>query len=575
MQIKILSNMKSSIYIDDKFVGEVGANKLFTYTVTQTGDYYIKLVEKCTSRNYHLTKIANIKDSVLLQFDFAEVLLEHQECLSFYASVDRCTPENDLFFKRKKSNIEVWSSEYGIRLSEIENVYDEIIPFDYHYESKEYLLLAYSGKKCYILNLYGKIHIEISNGDIWKCAGKLKSGIYKHEGKFGLFEEFGKVLLPAEFSECNDVQYGGAAILSSSDKHVLMRMNDGAILELDCDKIELDFEELYTKISKGDKKGIISDGKMLACLYDDIETIEIRYYDDHSGETYIPYFKLNINGKYGLADYKCNIIVECKYEDIYEIGDRYFIAEDNDLHTLLNLRGEKVLCSSYPGIITPQDYSECISEIKNTEDSDESMVPDDIKSRYLILLGDSEKYLFDTYTNKIIQGDYDKFEFESFHKYNVGYDRFYSYVLAYNNDNVSLIVDGKLILDNVDDIWYVYPECAETVNLFVFKINHNIGIVDCSGKIIIPPDQDEVRIESAKLEDGCDYVFYVWKNDICHCYDKIGRFIKKYPKNLKIEKLRYFDDALTAYHEMFESWGDEICGAGWNMSGSLWNTEID
>ncbi len=141
MRIKILSNIESSLYIDDEFVGTVYTDEVFVYTVTQSGDYYIKLVEKSTGKNLSLSKIANVKEDILLQFDFAGVLLEHQECLSDTSlGVNLKTA---LEFKRKSGVCEIWSVRYGIKLSEIPNDFNEIEFFKFYYgnDREDWLLI--------------------------------------------------------------------------------------------------------------------------------------------------------------------------------------------------------------------------------------------------------------------------------------------------------------------------------------------------------------------------------------------------------------------------------------------------
>jgi hypothetical protein len=335
-------------------------------------------------------------------------------------------------------------------------------------------------------------------------------------------------------------------------------MDDGSIVNAECDQIEVHSD--FAKLVKGNKFGIYKGGRILPCIYDAIDEL-LELYDDEGHYLFVKFYKVKIDNKCGIVDNKFNYITECRYDNVDEVGGNYFIAENNGLYTLLNIRGEQVLSASYQSIITPQHYSECFAEIE--DDTDEMVVPDDINSRYIILFSDSEIQLFDTHTDKIINGKYDKLEFESFHKYDPGYHKFYSYILACSNNKMSLIVNGKLILDSVDDIWYIYPECDERTNLFVFKRDDNIGVVNCLGEIIIPPHQDAVLLESAELEDKYDSVFYIWQNNSCHCYDRYGRYIKEYPENLPFANYRYFDDAIRGYHELFEISNDKMNGAGW------------
>lgn len=563
MLIKILSNMESSVYVDDKYVGIAYANKLFQHEVVSPSDYYIKLVEIKTDKKWSLSQIAHVRSDVLLQFDFSEVLLDHQDYISIFSGLDE--PEKDLFFKTQKNIIEVWSSQYSIRLTEIENLYDKLIPFGYHYPSKEYLLKAYSRECCYIINLYGKKYIEISCGDIVYISDCFSSGVYRYKGKFGFFEKYGDKLSPAEFTLCQEMDCDISYALSNSVKHSFIFM-DGSIVNVECDNIEV--HDAWAKLLKGNKFGIYKGGKVLPCIYDAVDDLLLGPYNDED-DYFVDFYKVKINNKWGIIDNNLNYIAECIYDNVDEIHGNYFLAENEGLYTLLNIRGEQVLNTWYQSIITPLHYCEYIAQMEAGEDIEET-VPYDINHRFLILCTNSEMILLDTNTNKIIQGGYYKYEFQSFHKYDPDYNRYYSYILAYNNNKVSLIVDGKLILDSVDDIWYVYPTCDERVNLFVFKTDDNIGVVNCLGRIIIPPSQDEVRIESAKLEDKCDHVFYIWKNHICHCYDRNGKFIKKYPKNQEIKTLRYFDDATCIYHEIFYSGEDEINGAGWKIDGTLY-----
>jgi hypothetical protein len=134
---------------------------------------------------------------------------------------------------------------------------------------------------------------------------------------------------------------------------------------------------------------------------------------------------------------------------------------------------------------------------------------------------------------------------------------------------VWIYVDGKCILDNVEDAMYLRPmECDEEINLFLFQEEGWIGVMDYKGRIILPAKYDEIRVESAEIhnENKTNHVFYVWDEDgVLCCYNHLGKCIKRYPKNQNIENTRYFKDADSSFQEVFYSFDDRITGVGFRI----------
>jgi hypothetical protein len=229
------------VYIDDKYVGIAEKDRLFQYELSRKGDCLIRLVERKILGRFSLTKIVNVINDTLVEFDFSKVLLEHQEFIPYCIGTfppDDDGPWHDLkFIKKRGQNIcEIWSSQYNLKLTELPSDYDKIVPFGYN--GVDYLVKIIRGNDCQIVNLFGQTLASISNGEIITVSNDGKIGVYKNKTGYGVFTYPELEIRPAIYDKIK--YYAGFDILKNDNQCVFVNYEKGTAKEYQYDRIEVD-----------------------------------------------------------------------------------------------------------------------------------------------------------------------------------------------------------------------------------------------------------------------------------------------------------------------------------------------
>lgn len=200
--IKIITNIDSSVFIDDKYIGLAKKGVLFKQILETPGDYLIRLVEKKICNKFSISKVVHVINDTLIEFDFADILLAHQEFIPYATGIyppDDDGPWHDLKFKRKNQTCEIWSSQYDLKLSTILDDFDSIESFGYN--GVDYLLKIVRGFSQSIISIVGSLKAELENADIIRISTDGNLGIYRREGRYGIFKNKGHKSLPLQYSK--------------------------------------------------------------------------------------------------------------------------------------------------------------------------------------------------------------------------------------------------------------------------------------------------------------------------------------------------------------------------------------
>lgn len=200
-----------------------------------------------------------------------------------------------LVFKTSKNKVGMWT-QGGKKI--IEPIYDEFDYYDYEtYEGESFVLSRNDGKTG-LISMKGRIVFNPEYQDIYTVeAGDYGSTYYgvKKDGKYGMTDKNGKIILPIEYDNLGD------------------------------------YPAPWYPIPKNGKYGYLNDSLQLEipCQYD--------YADPFDSDTLAV---VQYQGKYGVIDRKAKFIIKPEYEDLlYWMGDRIF-AKMGGLWGLLDINGK-------------------------------------------------------------------------------------------------------------------------------------------------------------------------------------------------------------------------------------------
>lgn len=183
--------------------------------------------------------------------------------------------------------------------------------YDVNYNTGEYSTKALNSKNQEIFTEYNKVE-AINNHDendtLWYEDNVLK---VQKDGKWGVINYDGKVLLNTEYDSIESVQGIKNALLIEKEGKYGVADNEGKII----------LDPIYT--------GVTNLGK-----------------DNRSG-----YIVKNDEGLYGIVDASKNVILENKYEEIEKVyGNDLYVVSQNGKQKIVNKDGQDVLTEGFDQI---------------------------------------------------------------------------------------------------------------------------------------------------------------------------------------------------------------------------------
>lgn len=355
----------------------------------------------------------------------------------------------------------------------IPSIYDEIqIPnpskplficmYDYNEQKQQYNIKVLNEKSEQILYQYVVVEaIKINSGtsNIPYEKSVLK---YKENGKYGLIDFNGNIVLKARYDEINGLDYNeGLLLVKKNEKYGVININGAIVVKEKYDIIQSDgyYEEendykksgfiVGKKTDSGYRYGYIncSGKKVLDNKYNQIERIQnINKTDD----IYLVAFE---NGRAGFYKNNKNVIKH-DYEDIgYDINNNCLILQKDSKQGIADFEGNIIIDIQYDNIFISGKYINA-QKGDNVEIYDYTTkqkmnlenvigVNQILNSNYIIAITRDEKYkIYDNLNNEFKGKEYDYLEYL--------YD---DYFIASNNGKYGIIdKNGTKIQDFKYDV---------------------------------------------------------------------------------------------------------------------------
>ena len=367
----------------------------------------------------------------------------------------------------------------------VQAIYDEIqIPnpskplficmYDYDIEKNQYNIKVLNEKSEQILYQYvvvEAIKINPVMNDIPYEKSVLK---YKKDGKYGLIDFQGNIIVKAQYEEINGLDYReGLLIVKKNGKYGVININGAVVIKTKYDSIESD--GYYEEGANYEKSGFIVNQK--------------------SGE----------DDRYGYIDSKGTQILENKYSQIQRIINT---NKNDDIYLVAFENGKAGFYINKKNIIQHK-YEDILYEINNDclvlqEDSKQGI--SDFNGNIIIDIKYDNIFVFGKYINAQKDGQVDIYNYDT--KQKVNYDNIIG-LSQTSNDNYSIAItkDEKYkILDNqnnqIKEFEYDYLDYIDG-DYFIACNNQKYGIVDIQGNEIIELRYDIIqKIEDTKILQG-------------------------------------------------------------------------
>lgn len=380
----------------------------------------------------------------------------------------------------------------------INALYDEIqIPnptkplficmYGYDAEKQQYNIKVFNDKQEQILYQYVTVEAIKLNSGISSIPYEKSVLKYKNNGKYGLIDFNGKIILKAQYDEINSFDYNeGLLLVKKEEKYGLININGASIIDAKYDTIDSDgyYEEgseyrksgyiVGEKEDNGYLYGYISSKRkqILDVKYEQIDRIKnIEKNDD----IFLVAFQ---NGKAGLYKNDKNIIKH-EYEDIgYDENNNCLILQQDSKQGLSDFDGNRIIDIKYDNIY--------------------------ISGKYINAQIDNNIEIYDYETKQ-------KLSYENIIGINQTNSDKYSIAIT-NEEKYKIILNetNELKTEEYEYLEYVFGDC------FIISKNSKYGVIDINNNIIIDFKYDNIKkIPNSELlqcykskEDKVDIIAY-------------------------------------------------------------------
>lgn len=383
-----------------------------------------------------------------------------------------------------------------------------ICMYNINEETGEYKTKVINSKNEEILTEYEQVEIienVDNNNNIMFAKNVLK---IKKDGKYGLIDLNGKVILPSEYEQITALKgIENSLIIIKDGKKGLVNEKGSIIIEPQYKEITNlgeTYKEGYITIDEQGKYGVISTTKqqILENKYDNIKAI---YLNNH--------YLVTENGQEKLIDITGKTVLEKSGYDIISATQKGFIIKENELYGAINTTGEKIIEPIYQylkevnegifiakkndkyGIIDEQqniklsfDYismyydNEINLYIAEDVDYNTSIIDKEYNVKLIGLLNEINKE--NEYIKIRINDEYKYFNLKCEEKSSIEVLKNNTLYLSKKDDKYGFVdKHGKVIVD------YIYDDATEQneYGYSAVKKNGLWGSIDKQGNIVIEP----------------------------------------------------------------------------------------
>ena len=346
-----------------------------------------------------------------------------------------------------------------------------ICKYNYNAENNQYNIKVFNDKSEQILYQFVIVEpIELNSG-ISSIPYEKSVLKFAENGKYGLIDFQGKVIVKAKYEEINSFDFNeGLLLVKEKDKYGIININGAVVVKPKYDKIESD--GYYEEGAGYKKSGFIVGTK--------------------SGDTY----------KYGYIGFDRKKVLDMKYEQIARIPNT---SKNDDIY-LLAIQNGKVGFYKNKNNIINHEYEDMAYDSNNNclilqKDSKQGIA--ELDGNIVIDIKYDNIYVSGKFINAQIGDNVDIYDYSN--KEKISYDNViginqtinekYSIAIM-NNDKFKILKnDEKTLSDNeYDYLEYVYDDYFLT-----FK-NQKFGIIDVNNKKIIDFKYDSIqKIGDTKL----------------------------------------------------------------------------
>ena len=414
--------------------------------------------------------VINEKGEYVIKPSYEEMIIIPNSSKDVFICIDNVNYDDNTYISR------AINSENQAKFTEYETVevienYDD--SYNMWYE-KDILKVKKDGKYG-VIDLDGKVLLNCEYDNIESIKGITNSLLTLKDGKYGLADNTGNIIIPNEYSEIKALtkQYSDGYIVKNSD---------GLYGVVDCNKqivVEVKYQDI--KNIYGNNSYVVKENNKWKVIKQDGEIILENGFDDIQsidGEN----ITIINNGKYGIINSAKEQLIGAEYDKLTYIYSNYYIAEKDGKYGIISSNGDTPIPLEY-SLITYNKQADCL-EVQTSET--ETKIYDrnfEYKFDGIICEVNKDRDYIVSYANG--QYKYYNFKFEEKENTKLLYQN--TLFLKKENDKYGYVNKDGVVVVN-----YIYDDAKEqnAYGYMAVKKDGLWGCIDQNGKVIVEPRVD-------------------------------------------------------------------------------------
>lgn len=384
-----------------------------------------------------------------------------------------------------------------------------IVTYDVDYSNGTYKTKAINDKDEQLFQNYSEGVEAIQNNDsqnnLWYEQTCLK---VKKNGKYGLIDFSGKVLLECEYDEIKPINGVENSLVTKKDgKYGLVSTTGSKVIDNEYENITAltkNYQDGYVVKNTDGKIGVIGTNKKVALPieYDDIKNVYANgiYIAKEDGKWQIVntekneksefkysdvvdidnnYIVVKNDDKCGIIDYNGNVKMEPEYESLKNIYQDFYIAEKNGNYGVINSKNEIKIDFKYKNIayLKTADIIEASSEKVETDLFDRNF---NLKISGIVSEINTEK----GYMKVRVNDEYKYYNFKFETKKNTELLTKNTLFLSKKDGKYGFVDKNNVVIIN-----YIYDDATEQndCGYVAVKKDGKWGTINSKGKTVVEP----------------------------------------------------------------------------------------
>ena len=197
-----------------------------------------------------------------------------------------------------------------------------------------------------LINLTGKVLLDMQYDEIEALEGIKNSLIIKKDGKLGIVDKDGKIIVEPKYLDITNLgkdNKSGFIIKDTNEKYGVIDYSSNVVLESKYDSIEkVSGSSLYVVKEAGKTKVVKQNGTDY--ITDGFDTIKEILKNSSNGVIFAK------DGKYGVMKENNQIVIEPTYEDLSQAQDTTLIAKKNGKYGVIDFSANQKILFDYKSI---------------------------------------------------------------------------------------------------------------------------------------------------------------------------------------------------------------------------------